>query len=383
MRGVTVTGWCARWREIEVEIALEAVDHRAAVHALVERGADAHLAEPPLELGDERFRDVLLHEEARARAAHLPLIEPDRRDDRLHRRVEVGRVEDDGRRLAAELERELDAAPRRLAAEELADARRARERHLVDARVGAEVTARLGAAGDDVDDARRHARLGEDLAEEERGERGVRRRLEHDGVPHRERRRDLPREHEQREVPRDDLADDADGRKPRHLLVEELRPAGVVVEVADHEGEVGVARLADRLAVVHRLEHGEQAVVLVDAARHRVQVARAHVAGRRAPRRVRGARRGDRLVDVGVLADERRRQRLPRARVDRGVGFATLRLHERAVDEVAERAAVRLDPRLRAVRRLRRRAVRHRREDLGDLALAHRVGAQVRRRRDA
>ena len=72
-----------------------------------------------------------------------------------------------------------------------------------------------------------------------------------------------------------------------HLGLGELGPAGVVVEVADDEGEVGVARLADRLAVVHRLEHGEQPVVLVDAARHRVQVARAHVAGQAAPCRVR------------------------------------------------------------------------------------------------
>ena len=66
-------------------------------------------------------------------------------------------------RLVAGAPRQRDAAQAEHGEqrEELADARRARERHLVDARVGAEVAARLGAAGDDVDDARRHARLGE------------------------------------------------------------------------------------------------------------------------------------------------------------------------------------------------------------------------------
>ena len=63
-----------------------------------------------------------------------------------------------------------------------------------------------------------------------------------------------------------------------HLGVGELGPAGVVVEVADDELHVRVARLAHRLAVVHRLQHRHQAVVLLQAAGDGVEVAGARVA---------------------------------------------------------------------------------------------------------
>jgi hypothetical protein len=91
-------------------------------------------------------------------------------------------------------------------------------------------------------------------------------------LPAAERRRDLPGQHQQREVPGNDLADDADRRQPRELAVAQLRPARVVVEVARDERDVDVARLADRLAVVERLEHREQARVLLHLARDRVEV---------------------------------------------------------------------------------------------------------------
>jgi hypothetical protein len=55
----------------------------------------------------------------------------------------------------------------------------------------------------------------------------------------------------------------------------------VVVEVAGDQRDVDVARLADRLAVVERLQHGEQAGVLLHLARERVEVARAAVAAQR------------------------------------------------------------------------------------------------------
>jgi len=98
------------------------------------------------------------------------------------------------------------------------------------------------------------------------------------------RRRDLPREHEQREIPRDDLAHDADRFVARELGIEELRPTRVVVEVPRDEGHVDVARLADRLAVVHRLEDREKPRVLLHAARDCVQVAGARVRRERFPR---------------------------------------------------------------------------------------------------
>ena len=76
--------------------------------------------------------------------------------------------------------------------------------------------------------------------------------------------------------------DHADRHATRQLPLHELRPAGVVVEVPRHERHVDVARLADRLAVVERLEHGEQPAVLLHLPRERVEVPRPRRA-RRAP----------------------------------------------------------------------------------------------------
>ena len=84
-------------------------------------------------------------------------------------------------------------------------------------------------------------------------------------LPHGQRRRDLPRQHEQREVPRDDLAGDAErlGSLAEAGVLELVGPAGVVEEVRRGERDVDVARLADRLAVVERLEHRELAGALL------------------------------------------------------------------------------------------------------------------------
>ena len=64
------------------------------------------------------------------------------------------------------------------------------------------------------------------------------------------------------------------------LALHQLRPAGVIVEVAGDQRDVDVARLADRLAVVQRLQHGEQARVLLDLAGNGVEIAGADVARR-------------------------------------------------------------------------------------------------------
>ena len=95
--------------------------------------------------------------------------------------------------------------------------------------------------------------------------------------------RDLPGQHEQREVPGDDLPRDAHGHVSGQLALHELGPAGVVVEVPGHEGDVQVPRLADGLAVVQGLEHGEQAGVLLDVAGQGVEVAGAAVAAQLPP----------------------------------------------------------------------------------------------------
>ena len=56
------------------------------------------------------------------------------------------------------------------------------------------------------------------------------------------------------------------------LRVHQLGPSGVVIEVPCDERNVDVAALADRLAVVERLHHREQARMLLDQPRQRIEI---------------------------------------------------------------------------------------------------------------
>ena len=172
------------------------------------------------QLGDEALVDGFLHEQPRARAAHLALVEPDRVDHAFDHAVQVGVVVDDERALAAQLEGKLLARARGGLADDAADLGRAGESDLVDAGMIDDGRARLAVAVHEVHDARRQADLVHDLGERHRGERRELGGLEHQRVAARERRRDLPREHEQGEIPRDDLADHAD-----RLVAGELGPS--------------------------------------------------------------------------------------------------------------------------------------------------------------
>ena len=103
-----------------------------------------------------------------------------------------------------------------------------------------------------------------DLAERERGERRLARRLDDHGVAARQRRRDLPRRQQQRKIPRHDRRDDADRLAQRvgevvaldrhRLAVDLVGPAGEVLEALGGRGHLDLPRLEDRLAVVQRLE---------------------------------------------------------------------------------------------------------------------------------
>ena len=137
-------------------------------------------------------------------------------------RLEVGVGEDDVRRLAAELERDLLQVARRGLHDQLADLGRAGERDLSTSGCAPAPRPRLAVAGDDVDHARREARFLHQLAEPQRRQRRLLGRLEHDRAAGRQRRAELPRRHQQREVPRDDLADHADRLAQR--VGEERRP---------------------------------------------------------------------------------------------------------------------------------------------------------------
>ncbi len=140
------------------------------------------------------------------------------------------------------------------------------------------------------------------LGEQHGGRGGELGRLQHHGITHGQRRRDLPGQHQQREVPGNDLADNADRAISGKLLVHDLGPAGMVIEVPADQRNVDVAGFANRLAIVETFQHRKQAAVLLDLARHGVQVTRPAVATDRHPLFQRVGRRGNGLVDVRLVA---------------------------------------------------------------------------------
>ena len=140
----------------------------------------------------------------------------------------------------------------------------------------------LARAGDDVQDARRQARVERQLAEAQ-GRQGRRaRRLEDHGVAGRERRPDLPDGHHEGVVPGRDLAADADGLAPDHArVVGAVLTGRLAVQVADggreeaqvvgREGHVVVAPELDGRAGLGDLERDELLHVRLDEVGEPVQ----------------------------------------------------------------------------------------------------------------
>ena len=290
---------------------------RADVGVLVERVAHAQRAHAPAQALQDLVGDGLLHQHAAAGAADVALVEEDAVDDALDGLVQRRVVEDDVRGLAAQLQRQAAAGAGQRAGDRAADLGGAGERDLVQAGVGDQRRAGLAGAREDVDDARRQVGLLEDLGQQQRRQRGGLGGLEHRRVAGRQRRGQLPRGHEQREVPGDDLAGDAQrpGVGPVARVAELVGPAGVVEEPGGGQRDVDVARLADRLAVVERLQHRELAAALLDLAGDAVEVLRALAAGHRAPDLGLGAARGgDGTVDVRRARPRRPRPGPPRSR---------------------------------------------------------------------
>ena len=250
-----------------------------------------------------------MDDDAARRGAALARRPERRPEDPFEREIEIGVVHDDDRVLAPELE--VDVLQSLGGGLEHLDAGLARPRERDDGDVGVAhepIADRATAAVDDVDDALRDARLVEELDEAlpERGRVG--RRLEDDGVPRDERRRDLPGRDRDREVPRRDDADHADRHPHGHLeLVPKLRRSGLAEEpptLAAHV-EAHVDRFLDvaarlRLHLPHLVRHQVRELGLVVG--HELREAEQDLAalGRRdeSPVLERRFRGGDCAVDV-------------------------------------------------------------------------------------
>ena len=89
---------------------LRARDDGANIDGFIEWRTDAQRVHAVLNLADEFLRDAFLHQQARARATNLPLIEPDAVDQTFDCAVEVSIFEDDERRLTSEFQGEFSVA---------------------------------------------------------------------------------------------------------------------------------------------------------------------------------------------------------------------------------------------------------------------------------
>ncbi len=197
-----------------------------------------------------------------------------------------------------------------LAHDALAGGSGAREGDLVDPGVLHQGRAGGGAmARHHVQHPRGEAHLVGEFGQLQRRERGLRGRLKHHGVAHRQRRRNLPGREQQREVPGNDGAHDPDRlaqrvveRRRVHgdgLPVHLVGPPRVVLQNVGAGGDVDVARLEDRLAVVEGLEGGDRVELAPEGLSELPQQPSALASGGRPPLALeRRARRGDRAIDV-------------------------------------------------------------------------------------
>ena len=184
--------------------ALRLVDQRPDLDAVLGPAPDLQRADLRGQLVGERLGDRLVHVEAVGARARLAAVAHLGQQRALDRGIQIGVLEDQERRVAAQLHRDLEHLLGRLLDQLLADRRRARERHLAHARVldqrRHDLPRRRG--GDDVQHAVRQPGLLEDLRQREHRQRRLLGRLDHAGAAGRQRGPDLARAHRQREVPR-------------------------------------------------------------------------------------------------------------------------------------------------------------------------------------
>ncbi|EAQ00328.1 carR [Janibacter sp. HTCC2649] len=349
--------------EVAEDLLVLVVARLGADHDVgVERVAHGDGVDPGDGLLHELVIDRLLHEGTRGAGADLALVEREHREalERLVEERVVGRHdvrEEDVGALAAELEGHRDDVLRGVLHDQPPGRRLAGERDLVDARVGREGLAGLDAeAVDHVEDTVGE-QVGDDLDDSQDRRGRLLGRLEDDAVAGRERGSELPRRHEDGEVPRDDLTDDAEGlvEVVGHRVVVDLGDPALlgadasseVAEVVDRERKVGGEGLADRLAVLPGLEHGELLEVLLEPVGDLEQDV-APLRRRRATPGVLGVRGGlDGGVDVGCLAASHHHERLAVDWRDVLERLAILGRDPLAADEVVE---LRGQNHLRAVR---------------------------------
>ncbi|MNZ63441.1 hypothetical protein D3C78_815870 [compost metagenome] len=189
-----------------------AIDQRTLLGFTVQGAADAHGGNRFDELAGEGFVHAVLNEEAIYTNAGLPGVTELRGHGAFDRRIQIGVVEHDERRVAAQLQRDLFQGVGGLAHQQFAGAGRTGERQLAHDAGRLQCAAnRHGITGDDVEHTGRNPCL---LGQHRQGESrqgGFFRRFEDHRATGGQRRADLAGDHGQREVPRGDRRDHTDG----------------------------------------------------------------------------------------------------------------------------------------------------------------------------
>ena len=251
------------------------VDQRALLGAVLQARADLELDASGGELLDELLIDAGLHEEAVGADAGLAGVAVFGDDRAFDRAVDIGVVEDEERRVAAELHRHLLHRRGAFLDQQLADLGRAGEGQLLHQRVGADLVADLaGRAGHDVDHALREAGL---LGQHAPGERRIGRlrgRLHDRRAARRQRRAELAGQHGGREIPRRDRRDHADrllggddaavgpGRR-HHVAIGAAALFGEPQHIGRRDRDLALG-LGERLALLGGQEFGERLLVVHD-----------------------------------------------------------------------------------------------------------------------
>ena len=254
-----------------------------------------------------------MHQHPAAAVAAFAGIEIHAEHHRVDHGVPVAIGKDDLRILAAQFQRHFFEALRGDAAQQAADPGRSRERQHGDrGMLGQRLTDSRSLARDEVDHARRHARLRQDLHQDGGGAGRQFAGLDDAGAAGGQRERQLLRQYPDREIPWRDQAHHADGlaqHDAQHVLAQAV--VGVAAEGARQAGRVlpqvdaaahFAARLGQRLARFQRFEQRHLVDARRDAIGHRQQDARALHAFQAGPAAVvkRPLGGADRFLDVSA-----------------------------------------------------------------------------------
>src|SRR5690348_17615072 len=223
-------------------------------------------------------------------------------------------------------------------------------------------------AGNDIDDAGGQTDFLTDLGEGQRGDGSELGGLENNRVAGGHGRSDLPGKHEKWKIPRNHLPYHAAGFVAAKLLLEKLRPSGVVIEVSGDQGNIDVTTLANWLAIIEGFKHCKTTRVLLDLPGEGVEITRPSMRREGIPGWEGGAGRLYRRVDVFRAALRDADQLVSGRRI---VGIKIFTLGGSlpcAIDEVPELAFMTIQPEESFLGIFQRRAVFHGSEFFRDFA---------------